>query len=314
MNKLFIVTKDGKLNGGAKTPQLLIPFSKGSIGLYELKDDTKWLDKKAEDLFAIVGGVSDTLAPIVFTEVNPKTMSVTFAKYSEAKNGTVEFTVPTPEIGKEYGVYLIKLDAVTNERYRWSVSEVARKDDNVEANRIANAIVKQLNKIFELQRIDAEAKIEGAKVTITLKDALDHYGVAPLGYLTADDITKNEDYTPAIGDKAYVENLKKYTAAEEGYEYLGDDGAELYPGYNEPVEEGKYDLFTIRFDATRSASNTFGTHLPTQNVILAVNEEFAGLATLKTILDVKEDGATSSAKAATMSEDDGEGKDTDLQP
>jgi hypothetical protein len=67
--------------------------------------------------------------------------------------------------------------------------------------------------------------------------------------LTKDTAAAETDVTPGYKpflDKEFVKDLLKTTAGDEGFENVGGDLSELYPGYNFPQLFTQYAMIAIR--------------------------------------------------------------------
>ena len=71
-------------------------------------------------------------------------------------------------------------------------------------------------------------------------------------------------------------------AAGKGFNYTGEDGKEIYPGYPEVVSEDQYVLYTLRFAVPRASAKQ-RDEVVYQIVHIAVPVGAAAITTLDTI-------------------------------
>ena len=108
--------------------------------------------------------------------------------------------------------------------------------------------------------------------------------------------SSSNSYEKTIGDKAYIQDLASRCAAGKGYNLLGDDGKEIYPGYPEDVEDlvpntsgssgastAGYAIYNLHF-ATRRLAGKQLNELVWQYVHIAVPITNSSYATFDTIL------------------------------
>lgn len=222
----------------------------GTIGFFKPSDGT--LITTADDLtenFAVVCGRGENKMPLHFPEVDVKSLHVEKATYEAGATFTASITVPTTEKGKEYTIVLSKAGVVFNERNNWTFTALAK---GTTAADVAAAIVKSINANTATTGLTAENT--GGKITIKssiegdnwyLKGADELLGVEPT------DVTTGKK---AMLDKAYIQDLASRCAAGKGFNYLGEDGAEIYPGYPEVVDSDQYVLYSLRFAVPRMAA------------------------------------------------------------
>lgn len=213
---------------------------------------------KADRNFCVVYNRPDK-APIVFPEVDAKTLTATAAAYSA---GTVfKANINTLDVGTEGAVFsinIIKEGAKLNERNVWFVTHMCKRQED--SSIIINDLVKQINSNTESHGLKATAdtnliKLEGSEIGQNY-EIVGGEGVA-FGIKANDGtgmITITQEAEPAILDAAYVKDLASRCAAGKGFNYLSEDGKEIYPGYPEDVKGSKYSMYTIRFAVPRAAA------------------------------------------------------------
>lgn len=222
----------------------------GTIGIFTLSDG-KLVTAKAglTGPFAVVCGRGDNKMPLHFPEVDVKTLTVQKATYVAGATFTSKITIPTPEKGTDYTVIVTKKGTVFNERNNWSFNAVAM---NTTAADVAKQIVNQIN--GNKYQLGVTATYTGGAITITATEVGPDYevlGADGLFGVAPTDVTHGKK---AELDKAYIQDLVSRCAAGKGFNYLGEDGAEIYPGYPESVDEEQYVLYSLRFAVPRVAA------------------------------------------------------------
>lgn len=295
MKQLLLVNSAAALNGGTSTPQDLTNMVKGGIGFYHLSDTSKWLAAAPTEDFAIVLGRGTNSNPIIIPEVDYDTLSVVKAVPSAGVKFSADITIPTVNPGETYTLVLVKNGTVPHERNTWTATETAQDKDT------AVSIAKKLGDYFKAMAatgsIDITVTVASAKITITgvvtgeawtLKAADALYG-------TTINTTVAE---PAIGDKAYIANLASECAAGKGFTDVYPDGATIYPGYPEDVEDKQYNVYTLRFAVGRKSAKTRDERV-SQLVHVAVPVGATAAATLDTMITgIKAKAASSSSTPA----------------
>jgi len=287
MKQLFIVKKTAALNGGAAKPQDVSAMTDGSIGFYKLSDDSAWLAAAASEDFAIVGGTPANAPSRVFPEVDFNSLKVVL---TEPKNGVAfqaEITIPTPVVGKDYTLSLVKLGTVPGQRSVWTASFRAL---TTTAADVATALETQLKNFAQGGTytdgggVNVTVTRAGAKITVTGNVAGEQYALKAGDALFGTTVTTTVA-EPAIGDKAYVEKLAQQCAADKGFNYLDQASKDIYPGYPEAVENESYYIFNLHFATSRKAGKT-GDEAVMQYVHIAVPSGATSLNTIRTILGV----------------------------
>lgn len=249
----------------------------GVIGIYSLADNTVIKTAKAATNFLIALG-REGKAPVIFPEVDVKTLSVVKSTYSAATTFKGTITVPTPVIGKEYTIIVVKKGVVFHERNTWTVTTVAK--DTTAAN-VAEELIKQINASSETSGVKATKS--GGAITITAVKAGTDYELKGADELTGVSVTAGTVGTPAILDKSFVQDLASRCAAGKGFNYLAEDGSELYPGYPEVVEDTQYVMYTLRFAVPRVAAKT-RDEVASQVVYIVLPSAAGAVTTLDTVL------------------------------
>lgn len=276
MKQLFICQKKAYAESTAKSTDLTT-VPEGTIAIFDLKTGDL-LTSTATDDFSIVVGRGTDKMPLIFPEVNLKTLEVTKATYQAGATFTAKITVPTPEKGTHYTVVVTKKGTVFNERNNWSFTTVAT---TTTAADVARQITAQIN--GNKYQLGVSASYMGGVITITaLEEGKDYevFGADGLMRVAPTDVTHGKK---AELDKADIQDLASRCAAGKGFNDTYADGDSIYPGYPEIVDEDKYVLYTLRFAVPRVAAKQ-RDEVVYQIVHLAVPVDSASLAILDIIL------------------------------
>ena len=277
MKQLLISQKKVYATSTAKFTDLTT-VPEGTVAIFDLKTGNLLTNAaKATNDFAIVVGRGTNKMPLIFPEVNLKTLEVTKATYSAGATFTAKITVPTPEKGTHYTVVITKKGTVFNERSNWTFTTMAT---TTTAADVAKQITAQIN--GNKYQLGVSATYNGGAITITASEVGKDYevlGADGLMGVAPTDVTHGKK---AVCDKAYIQDLASRCAAGKGFNYLGDGGKGIYPGYPEVVDEDQYVLYTLRFAVPRVASKQ-RDEVVYQLVHLAVPVGSASIATLDVI-------------------------------
>lgn len=287
MKQLFICKKNAYATAIAKSTDLTT-VPEGTIALFSLSDGAL-LTAAPTSNFSIVVGRATGKMPLMFPEVDVKSLQVTKASYEAGKKFTAKITVPTPEKGSHYTVVVVKKGTVFNERSNWTFTSMAT---STTAADVAKQIVSQIN--GNKYNLGVEASNTGGAITITaLEDGKDFevLGADSLSGVTPTEVTHGKK---AELDKADIKDLASRCAAGKGFTYTGEDGKEIYPGYPEVVSEDQYTLYTLRFAVPRASAKQ-RDEVVYQTVHIAVPVGAEAITTLDTIFGL-------SAVAANVSE------------
>lgn len=275
MKQLFICQKKAYATSAAKATDLTT-VPEGTIALFSLADGSL-LSAKPTSNFSIVVGRKSGKMPLMFPEVDVKTLQVTKASYEAGTTFKAKITVPTPEKGTHYTVVIVKKGTVFNERSNWTFTTMAT---TTTAADVAKQITAQIN--GNKYQLGVKAEYTGGAITITALEAGKDYevlgadgllGVAPT------DVTHGKK---AELDKADVQDLASRCAAGKGFNDTYRDGDSIYPGYPEVVDEEQYVLYTLRFAVPRVASKQ-RDEVVYQLVHIAVPVGSGAITTLDTI-------------------------------
>lgn len=277
MKQLLISQKKAYATSTAKFTDLTT-VPEGTVAIFDLKTGNLLTNAaKATNDFAIVVGRGTNKMPLIFPEVNLKTLEVTKATYAAGATFTAKITVPTPEKGTHYTVVITKKGTVFNERNNWTFTTVAT---TTTAADVAKQITTQIN--GNKYQLGVSATYTGGAITITASEVGKDYEVLGADGLMGVAPTEVTNGKKAVCDKTYIQDLASRCAAGKGFNYLGDDGKDIYPGYPEVVDEDQYVLYTLRFAVPRVASKQ-RDEVVYQLVHLAVPVDSASIATLDVI-------------------------------
>lgn len=282
MKQLLISQKKAYATSTAKSTDLTT-VPEGTVAMFDLATGALLTNAaKATGDFSIVVGRATGKMPLMFPEVNLKTLEVTKATYTAATTFTAKITVPTPTVGEHYTVIVTKKGTVFNERSNWSFTAMAK--DTTAAN-VAKQLTAQIN--ANKYQLGVKAEYTGGAITITAVEAGKDYEVLGADALLGVAPTEVTNGKKAICDKAYIQDLASRCAAGKGFNYAADDGKDIYPGYPEVVDEDQYVLYTLRFAVPRVAAKQ-RDEVVYQLVHLAVPVGSASIATLDVILGLAE--------------------------
>lgn len=280
MKQLLISQKKAYATSTAKSTDLTT-VPEGTVAMFDLKTGNLLTKAaKATGDFSIVVGRAAGKMPLMFPEVNLKTLEVTKATYAAAATFTAKITVPTPTVGEHYTVIVTKKGTVFNERSNWSFTAMAK--DTTAAN-VAKQIAAQIN--ANKYQLGVKAEYTGGAITITAVEAGKDYEVLGADALLGVAPTEVTNGKKAVCDKAYIQDLASRCAAGKGFNYAADDGKDIYPGYPEVVDESQYVLYTLRFAVPRVAAKQ-RDEVVYQIVHLAVPVGSASLTDIDVILGI----------------------------
>lgn len=282
MKQLLISQKKAYATSTAKFTDLTT-VPEGTVAIFDLKTGNLLTNAaKATNDFAIVVGRGTNKMPLIFPEVNLKTLEVTKATYAAGATFTAKITVPTPEKGTHYTVVITKKGTVFNERSNWTFTTMAT---TTTAADVAKQITAQIN--GNKYQLGVSASYSGGAITITALEKGKDYEVLGADGLLGVAPTEVTNGKKAVCDKAYIQDLASRCAAGKGFNDTYRDGDSIYPGYPEVVDEDQYVLYTLRFAVPRVAAKQ-RDEVVYQLVHLAVPVGSASIATLDVILGLAE--------------------------
>ena len=249
MKQLLISQKKAYATSTAKSTDLTT-VPEGTVAMFDLATGALLTNAaKATGDFSIVVGRAAGKMPLMFPEVNLKTLEVTKATYADGTVFTAKITVPTPEKGNHYTIVVTKKGTVFNERNNWTFTTVAT---TTTAADVAKQIAAQIN--GNKYQLGVSASYNGGAITITALEKGKDYEVLGADGLMGVALTDVTHGKKAVCDKAYIQDLASRCAAGKGFNYTTEDAHEMYPGYPEAVADTTYTLYTLRFKIGRSAA------------------------------------------------------------
>lgn len=296
MNQLLIVNSTKALNaktdnaGANVTPFDLSNLAAGAVSFYEL-DASSVLATAPKKNFAIALGRGANKPAFVIPEVDVETLEIVKALPKAGTKFSATFTFPTPVVGKEYTVIMVKKGVVPNERNLFTTSIVAGTTTAAtEGGKLVNAINAKANDIFNVT-----ASISTAAVTIAANDNTD-WEIKFADSLYGTSTSSLTHFTPTIGDKAYIQALAQKCAAGKGFNLLDQASKDIYPGYPEAIEDlvpntsgtggastAGYAVYSLHFATGRKSGKQVDERV-WQYVYIAVPITNSSAATFDTIL------------------------------
>ena len=290
MKQLFISQKKAYATSAAKSTDLTT-VPEGTVAMFDLATGALLTNAaKATGNFSIVVGRGTDKMPLMFPEVDIKTLEVTKATYAAGATFTAKITVPTPEKGTHYTVVITKKGTVFNERNNWTFTTMAT---TTTAADVAKQLTAQIN--GNKYQLGVKAEYTGGAITITALEVGKDYEVLGADGLMGVAPTEVTNGKKAELDKADIQDLASRCAAGKGFNDTYADGDSIYPGYPEVVDEDQYVLYTLRFAVPRVAAKQ-RDEVVYQIVHLAVPVGSASIATLDVILGLTEPAKAESAK------------------
>ena len=255
MKQLLIVGASTALNGGASNPKDLSGMAAGSVGIYKLSAPGSWAADNAalaED-FAICYGRPNSPA-VVIPEVDFKTLEVNIADPDAGETFEAEITVPDACAGDTFTIVLIKKGALPHERNTWTATETVYDDTDDET--MADKLAAYFTRMAVTGSLPVTVSVSGAVITIAGVSTNDTFEIKTGDDLPSSAITDVTYAEPAIGDKAYIENLASMCAQNRGFSDTDAFGPSIYPAYPMAVENTSYKVFTLRFATSRKSAKT----------------------------------------------------------
>lgn len=283
MKQLLLVNSTAALNGGASTPKDLTGMAMGSIGVYHLDDNTAWLAAAPTKDFAIVLGRGTNSVPLIIPEVDFDSVSVVKAVPQTGNAFSAEITIPTVAAGKTYTLVLVKNGTLPHERNTWTATyTILPGDTSTTAANVAKKLGDYFSAMAATGSIEVTVAVASAKITITGKNVGEGWTLKAGDALYGTTITTTEAQ-PAIGNKVYMQDLASKCAAGKGFTDTYADGASVYPGYPETVEDKQYNVYTLRFAVGRKSAKTRDERV-WQLVHVAVPTDATAASSIDTII------------------------------
>lgn len=221
-------------------------MKKGELALVDILEGTL-LTKVPTRNFSVILKRGENEQSLYFSEVDAKSLHVEKATYQAGAKFKATITIPTPTIGKEYTVIVVKNGAQFNERNKWSFNALAKTTIAADVAKVitdtinANTINLGVTATYAAGAITIQGTEFGKDYTILGADEL--MGVKPTAVTTGKKATL---------DKAFVQDLASRCAAGKGFNYTDDP--KIYPGYPEVVEDTQYTMYSLRFAVPRVAA------------------------------------------------------------
>lgn len=280
MKQLYICQSKAYATASAKSTDLTT-VTEGVIALFDLFTGDL-ITSTPKNNFSIVVGKGANKMPYHFPEVDVKSLSVVRADYQAGATFTGKITIPTPTVGTEYTVVITKKGTVFNERNNWTFNALAKTT-------IAADVAKQITDAINgnTVQLGVKATYTGGAITITATQAGTDFEILGADGLMGVAPTSVTHGKKAELDKADIQDLASRCAAGKGFNYLSDDGKDIYPGYPEVVSADSYSLYTLRFAVPRISAKQ-RDEIVYQVVHIAVPTGAAAITTLNTIFGLTE--------------------------
>lgn len=281
MRQLFVIKSGAVIAPKTDAAFDLTKVPAGSLGIFELDDLSKFVaDAKLTKDFGIAYGRPNSQAVVL--EVNIDSLSVTKVTKTAGTKFSASITIPTPAIGKDYTIELVKLDTTKHERREWTATTRCKSGDT--ATTVATRLQKELAAKVENQNVGVT--ISTATITATAKD----YQAWEL--MAADDLYGTTVTTTAKGsaptcDKAYVQNLASEASQNRGFNNTLADGASIYPSYPMDVDADAYTLYNLRFKNPRVYGRTRDEAVWQEVTIAVPSANTAFITAVETALGLK---------------------------
>ena len=115
MRQLFVVKSGAVIAPKSSAAFDLTTVPAGSLGIFELDDLSKFVaDAKLTKDFGIAYGRPNSQAVVL--EVNIDSLIVTKVTKTAGTKFSANITIPTPVVGKDFTIELVKLDTTKHER------------------------------------------------------------------------------------------------------------------------------------------------------------------------------------------------------
>lgn len=264
----------------------LTALTVGQLAFSALVDGQYTVDSngtKIKDKGYIFLGKEDAKGGDVIVPIYKNNFSFTEMVYQAAGAYTGDFTIPTPTVGDDLTVVVVKKGVQFNERNKWTAT--MRVKDGQDASACAKELTEQLN---NNPASGVKAVATAAKITITAINKGEDYKIALGDDLFGVAVTETPAVTP-LADANYIKDLAMKAAADAGIEYTYQDPANLiYPGYPlnplaqpDSVDVG-YTVFTLKFAEPREMKTV--DQSINQIVQIALPTGATAIAKVKTIL------------------------------
>lgn len=261
MNQLILDLKN-LVNTGNAIAELDLFISNATPGNFAFIDGHSIIDPSVtKSNFGIIY-IDKNGKPQIFPEIDWNSLTVTKSKYQPKVDGVYSYSLADDlaklNNGDEMTFTITKKGKSFNEKATWNF--IINIDD-------VNSIMPQVAKQINNSNINIEVRNQDSTMQLISKDcalcATITYGT------TIKEFTEATAYSPEVLGKADIKALAAKCAAGKGFNYLAEDGKELYSGYNIEPEFSQYDLYTFRFAVPRVSGKT-RDEVVYQNLYIAI--------------------------------------------
>lgn len=278
-------------------------LNKNELAVYRLGESASITDSATKN-FAIALGRGANNQPLVFPEVDIKSLTVVKAISKPGDNFFLRIVPTNVTVGAEYGFVLAKKGVGFNERNTWHFSVVAKN----------STVTKLLQEFEKLIKANAETSnlcnvsIQGHELWVKTADTdyVTNYSVAITDGFNESEVIVATSPSPAILDKKYVQDLASRCAAGKGFNLTGEDVHEMYPGYPETIEDAMHTMYTLRFAVPRVAAKQRDEVVYQIVHLVCNNENEALISYLDTIFAAYLPKGNSAGRARVLSLDEDE--------
>lgn len=269
-------------------------ITEGAVALYDNEGAiiSKALTKNIPMFTLFVGGgafANKSKYTNIVSDIDTRRFSYVKSVYAAGTKFSAEITIPTPVVGKDYTLTMVKAHTVLNERYKWSASERAREGDT--AVIIARKLSIQLNSLGKNEGFTAS--VAAAKIIVTGTD-YEAWNLIAGDSLFGVTITTTKAVKP-INDDAALKELQIRCIGAEGINSTSNDARKLYTLPEFSNADG-WTVFTLTFYPHRDLRSGSTENVKTI-IHLAIPTGAAQIATLETIFASVNTPAAAAAKA-----------------
>lgn len=256
-------------------------ITEGAVALYDHEGNviSEALAKAIPMFTLFVGGgafANNSKYSNIVSDIDTRRFSYVKSGYVAGTKFSAEITVPTPVVGKDYTLTMVKAHTVLNERYKWSASERAREGDT--APIIAKKLGDQLKSLGKNEGFTAT--VAAAKITVTGVD-YEAWNLIAGDSLFGATIATTKAMKP-INDDAALKELQIRCIGAEGINSTSNDARKLYT-LPEFSNAGGWTVFTLTFYPHRDLRSGSTENVKTI-IHLAIPTGAIQIATLDTIL------------------------------
>lgn len=257
-------------------------IEEGAVALYDHEGViiSKALTKNVPMFTLFVGGgafANKSKYANIVSNIDTRRFSYVKSAYTAGTKFSAEVTVPTPVVGKDYTLTMVKAHTVLNERYKWSASERAREGDT--AAIIAKKLGDQLKSLGKNEGFTATVSV--AKITVTGID-YEAWNLIAGDSMFGATITTTAKAMKPINDDAALKELQIRCIGAEGINSTSNDARKLYT-LPEFSNAGGWTVYTLTFYPHRDLRSGSTENVKTI-IHLAIPTAAAQINTLDTIL------------------------------